>query len=387
MKKIPFSPPKMDKAIVDEVVATLNSGWITTGPRTKALEKEVEKLAQVPRVLCVNSCTGGLELMMRWLGIQEGDEVIVPAFTYCATANVVLHCGAKPIMVDVKSDDFTIDIEAVKNAITSKTKAIVPVDLGGMPIDYSELLNLVKSDEIKNQFQPRTTIQQQLNRIAVITDAAHSIGASYLGQPAAKQADVTVFSFHAVKNLTTAEGGAICLNLPDSFDADEIYTKLNTKTVHGQSKDALAKFGKNSWEYDVVEAGYKFNMPDVLAAIGLTSEIENSTIAFIIMAIAIVISGLLMLVLADKISAFLAKNRMYEVLGLFILFIVGIMLVTEGGHLAHIKLFGNEIVPMSKTTFYFVIVVLVIVDVVQGRYQKKLIKQQEIGVRDENQNV
>jgi dTDP-4-amino-4,6-dideoxygalactose transaminase len=269
MKKIPFSPPKMDKAIVDEVVATLNSGWITTGPRTKALEKEVEKLAQVPRVLCVNSCTGGLELMMRWLGIQAGDEVIVPAFTYCATANVVLHCGATPVMVDVKSDDFTIDIEAVKNAITPKTKAIVPVDLGGMPVDYSQLLSLVKSDKIKNQFQPRTDIQKQLNRIAVITDAAHSIGASYLGQPAAKQADVTVFSFHAVKNLTTAEGGAICLNLPDTFDADEIYTKLNTKTVHGQSKDALAKFGKNSWEYDVVEAGYKFNMPDVLAAIGL----------------------------------------------------------------------------------------------------------------------
>jgi len=231
MKKIPFSPPKMDKAIVDEVVATLNSGWITTGPRTKALEKEVEKLAQVPRVLCVNSCTGGLELMMRWFGIQEGDEVIVPAFTYCATANVVLHCGATPIMVDVKSDDFTIDIEAVKNAITPKTKAIVPVDLGGMPIDYSELLSLVKSDEIKNQFQPRTDIQKQLNRIAIITDAAHSIGASYLGQPAAKQADATVFSFHAVKNLTTAEGGAICLNLPDTFDADEIYKKLNTKTT------------------------------------------------------------------------------------------------------------------------------------------------------------
>ncbi len=269
MKKIPFSPPKMDKAIVDEVVATLNSGWITTGPRTKALEKEVEKLAQVPRVLCVNSCTGGLELMMRWFGIQEGDEVIVPAFTYCATANVVLHCGATPVMVDVKSDDFTIDIEAVKNAITPKTKAIVPVDLGGMPVDYAELLSLVKSDEIKNQFQPRTDIQKQLNRIAVITDAAHSIGASYLDQPAAKQADITVFSFHAVKNLTTAEGGAICLNLPDSFDSDEIYKKLNTKTVHGQSKDALAKFGKNSWEYDVVEAGYKFNMPDVLAAIGL----------------------------------------------------------------------------------------------------------------------
>ena len=269
MKKIPFSPPKMDKAIVDEVVATLNSGWITTGPRTKALEKEVEKLAQVPRVLCVNSCTGGLELVMRWLGIQKGDEVIVPAFTYCATANVVLHCGATPIMVDVRSDDFTINIEAVKNAITPKTKAIVPVDLGGMPVDYVELINLVKSDEIKNQFQPRTDLQKKLNRIAIITDAAHSIGANYLGQPAAKQADVTVFSFHAVKNLTTAEGGAICLNLPDTFDADEIYTKLNTKTVHGQTKDALAKFGKNSWEYDVVEAGYKFNMPDVLAAIGL----------------------------------------------------------------------------------------------------------------------
>ncbi|MDA8972657.1 MAG: DegT/DnrJ/EryC1/StrS family aminotransferase [Saprospiraceae bacterium] len=280
MKKIPFSPPKMDKAIIDEVVATLNSGWITTGPRTKALEKEVEKLAQVPKVLCVNSCTGGLELMMRWLGIQEGDEVIIPAFTYCATANVVLHCGATPIMVDIKPDDLTIDIEAVKNAITTKTKAIVPVDLGGMPVDYTKLLRVVKSNDIKNQFQPRTDIQKQLNRIAVITDAAHSIGASYLDQPAAKQADITVFSFHAVKNLTTAEGGAICLNLPDSFDLNEIYAKLNSKTVHGQSKDALAKFGKNSWEYDVVEAGYKFNMPDVLAAIGLVEikRYQNETL-------------------------------------------------------------------------------------------------------------
>jgi len=269
MKKVPFAPPQIDKAIIDEVTATLASGWITTGPRTKALEKEVEKLAQVPRVLCVNSCTGGLELVMRWFGIQEGDEVIVPAYTYCATANVVLHCGATPIMVDMKSDDFTLDIEKVKQAITSKTKAIVPVDLGGMPIDYTQLKNVVNSDPAQNIFQPNNNIQKQLGRIAIVTDAAHSIGAIYQKQPAAKQPDFTVFSFHAVKNLTTAEGGAICINLPSTFDADDLYKKLNTKSLHGQNKDALAKFGKNAWEYDVTEPGYKMNMPDVLAAIGL----------------------------------------------------------------------------------------------------------------------
>lgn len=269
MQKIPFSPPKINQAVIDEVTDALRSGWITTGPKTKALEKRVAEMVEVSRVLCVNSATGGMELMLRWLGVTAGDEVIVPAYTYCATANVVLHCGATPIMVDVKTDDLTLDVEQVAKAITERTKAIIPVDLGGMPADYTVLMNLVRQPEVTARFQAKNERQAQLGRILVMADAAHSIGASYQGRPAAVQPDLAVFSFHAVKNLTTAEGGAICLNLPDSFDVEAVYKTLNTTSLHGQNKDALAKFGKNAWEYDVVEAGYKFNMPDVLAAIGL----------------------------------------------------------------------------------------------------------------------
>ncbi len=269
MKVIPFSPPHIDQFIIDEVVDTLKSGWLTTGPKTKKLESEIELLSNTKKVLCVNSCTAGMELMLRWFGVQEGDEVIVPSYTYCATANVVLHCGATPIMVDVLRDDFTIDTNLVKRAITSKTKAIMPVDLGGMPVNYKALRNLVNDPEIQDLFNPITNQQKLLNRILLLTDAAHSIGAIYEGFPSASQADVTVLSFHAVKNLTTVEGGAICLNLPDQFDSMVLYNRLNKLTVHGQSKDALAKFGKNSWEYDVEEAGYKLNMPDILASIGL----------------------------------------------------------------------------------------------------------------------
>ena len=274
MEKIPFSPPRIDQEIVDEVTAALRSGWITTGPRTKALEAEVEAMTGVVKAFCVNSCTAGMELMLRWFGVGPGDEVIVPAYTYCATANVVIHCGAKPVMVDVHAEDATIDPQAVAAAITPQTKAIMPVDLGGMPAAYEQLWEVIEAH--KNLFQATTPEQEQLGRPLLLTDAAHSLGAIYQGKSSALQADATVFSFHAVKNVTTAEGGAICLNLPSSFDALALYKTLNTQSLHGQSKDALAKFGKNSWEYDVHSAGFKCNMPDVLAAIGLV-EIKRYT--------------------------------------------------------------------------------------------------------------
>ncbi len=269
MPKIPFSPPRIDEAIVQEVADALRSGWITTGPRTKALEKEVARISQVDNVLCVSSWTTGMELILRWWGIGPGDEVIIPAYTYCASANVVIHCGAKPVMVDINPGDFNISIDKVREAITGRTKVIMPVDIGGMPVDYDALNQLVREPQVQQLFNPGNDYQKQLGRIAIFSDAAHSFGALYNGKPVAKQTDIAVYSFHAVKNLTTAEGGAICLNLPEGFDAEAIYKALNTLSLHGQSKDALAKYGKNSWEYDVAYAGYKCNMPDVLAAIGL----------------------------------------------------------------------------------------------------------------------
>lgn len=267
MKKIPFSPPKINEAVIQEVTDALRSGWITTGPKTKALEKAVEEMCGIPKVLCVNSATAGMELILRWFGVGEGDEVIVPAYTYCATANVVMHLGAKPVMADVRREDLTIDPMEVNKLITEKTKCILSVDLGGMPAAYLKLRKLIEAK--KDLFQANNDQQAQLGRILLMSDAAHSIGAKYQAKPAAQFTDVSVFSFHAVKNLTTAEGGAICLNLPAPFDNSNIYKQLNTKSLHGQNKDALAKFGANAWEYDVVEAGYKCNMPDVLAAIGL----------------------------------------------------------------------------------------------------------------------
>lgn len=263
---IPFSPPRIDQKIIDEVTSALTSGWITTGPKTKLFEKKLEAYTQAKRVFCCNANTNGLELFMRWLGVGPGDEVIIPAYTYCATANVVVHLGATPVMVDVR-EDFTIDPEKVETAITSKTKAIVPVDLGGLPADYPALWSIVNRN--KEQFVPKSDAQTMLGRIALVTDAAHSVGALINGQHLGNQADAMVFSFHAVKNLTTAEGGAVCMNLPATIDCDEVYTWLNTRSLHGQSKDALAKTQIGGWEYDVVDAGWKCNMTDIQAAIGL----------------------------------------------------------------------------------------------------------------------
>lgn len=264
---IPFSPPRIDDKICNEVVTALKSGWITTGPRTKLFEKKITEYCGNKATLCLNSATAGLEIILRWFGVSEGDEVILPAYTYSATANVIIHCGAKPVFVDVNPTDFNINLKAIENAITNKTKVIMPVDFAGMPCDYDEINSLVEKHKYK--FNAITNIQKKLNRILVLSDSAHSFGATYKNKKAGALTDVSVFSFHAVKNLTTAEGGAIALNLPDGFDNQEIYSYLCIKTLHGQNKDALAKTQKGNWKYDIVEAGYKCNMTDLSAAIGL----------------------------------------------------------------------------------------------------------------------
>lgn len=266
---IPFSPPRIDQAIIDEVIDTLKSKWITTGPKTKKFEKELTAYCGNKSTLCLNSATAGLEMVLRWFGVEEGDEVILPAYTYSATANVVLHCGATPVFVDVNTSDFNINVAEIKKAITKKTKVIMPVDFAGYPCDYNAINFLVEEQNIKQLFQPRTAEQRQLNRILVLADAAHSIGAIYNGKRTGSLCDVSVFSFHAVKNLMTGEGGAVALNLPAPFDNEAVYQYLCVKTLHGQNKDALAKMQKGNWKYDIVEAGYKCNMMDLVAAIGL----------------------------------------------------------------------------------------------------------------------
>lgn len=265
---IPFSPPHIDDAIIDEVAAALRSGWITTGPRTKLFEKKLAEYCDIQHVVCVNSASAGLELVLRWFGIQEGDEVIVPAYTYTATAEVVIHCGAKPVMVDV-DDDFLMDAGQVRRAVTPRTKVILPVDIVGLPCDYDQLFDIVNDANVKSQFRAANEPQRSLGRILVLSDAAHSLGARYKGKKTGAVADISVFSFHAVKNLTTAEGGAICLNLPKPFDTENVYNELCVSSLHGQSKDALAKTKAGGWRYDVTSVGYKCNMTDVAAAMGL----------------------------------------------------------------------------------------------------------------------
>ncbi len=279
---IPFSPPRIDQKVIDEVVDTLKSGWITTGPKTKEFERRLTAYCGNKATLAVNSNTVGLEVVLRWFGVQEGDEVIVPAYTYCATANVIVHCGAKPVMVDVNADDFDVCLEKVREAITDKTKVIMPVDLGGMPCAYDELFELVEAEDVKTLFQAKTEEQRKLGRILILSDSAHSIGAEYKGRKAGCLADVSVFSFHAVKNLTTAEGGAIMLNLPEPFDNEEVYRYLCTYTLHGQNKDALAKTKKGAWRYDVLVSGFKGNMTDIMASIGLVelSRYEDDTLHY-----------------------------------------------------------------------------------------------------------
>lgn len=272
---IPFSPPRVDQKTIDAVTEVLLSGWITTGPKTKLFERKLENYLGSKKVFCVNSATAAYELLLKWYGIGEGDEVIIPAYTYSATGNVVLRCGATLVMVDAKKDDFNIDVAKIRSAITERTKVIVPVDLGGYPCDYDELMNLVNEPEIVSKFNPSNDLQTKLGRIMVCADSAHSIGARYKGKMIGSVADACVFSFHAVKNLTTAEGGALSMNLPDDFDHEEAYRLLNIKSLHGQTKDALSKtINKGAWRYDIVEPGYKCNLTDIAAAIGLV-ELER----------------------------------------------------------------------------------------------------------------
>jgi len=277
---IPFSPPRIDQLIIDEVVSTLKSGWITTGPKTRLFEKKITDYCNNKATLCVNSGTSGLEIMLRWYGVGPGDEVILPAYTYCATANVIIHVGAKPVFVDVNKNDFNISIKEIEKAITTKTKVIIPVDFGGFPCDYNGINDLVSRDDVVNLFTPNNSIQKKLGRILVLSDSAHSMGAEYYGKKAGSLTDVSVFSFHAVKNLTTGEGGAISLNLQEPFDNESIYKYLSVYTLHGQSSDAYSKKEYGKWRYNVVDAGYKANMTDILASIGLVEidRYENDTL-------------------------------------------------------------------------------------------------------------
>ena len=265
--QIPFSPPYIDQSVIEEVTGSLRSGWITTGPKVKALENIVAQFCGVENALAVNSATSAMMLVLHWFGVSRGDEVIVPAYTYCATALAAMHIGATLVMVDVK-EDFTIDPATVAKAITPKTKAIITVDFGGWPCDYDSIYTLVNDDKIKNIFTPNSENQKTLNRILILADAAHSLGAVYKNKKSGTIADITVFSFHAVKNITTAEGGVITFNMPAPFNNKIIYDTLRLWSLNGQTKDAFTKSTAGGWKYDIVYPGFKMNMPDVLAAIG-----------------------------------------------------------------------------------------------------------------------
>ena len=267
-RKILFSPPGISQKEIDEVVDTLKSGWITTGPKTKQFEKEITDYCHSAKTVCLNSATACMELVLRLFDIGPGDEVITSAYTYTATASVILHCGATPVLVDVKPNEFNIDPSEIEKVITEKTKVIIPVDIGGMPVDYDEIYEIVEKH--KNKFHGKKgTYQEKLERILVLADAAHSFGAEYKGKKTGNVADFTSYSFHAVKNLTTAEGGAITWKHNEKFDDEVIYKELMLLALHGQNKDALAKMKAGAWQYDIAMPGYKCNMTDINAAIGL----------------------------------------------------------------------------------------------------------------------
>ena len=272
-RKIPFSPPDITDAEINEVIDTLKSGWITTGPKTKKLEKLIAEFVGTNRAVCLNSQTAAGEMALRLLGIGEGDEVITCAYTYTATASVIDHVGATIVMVDCTKDSHQMDYEALENAITEKTKAIIPVDLAGIPCDYDKIFEIVERK--KDLFKPSSktelglSIQKALGRVAIVSDAAHALGASYKGKMVGSVADFTSYSFHAVKNLTTAEGGALTWKGFEGIDDESIYHELQLYSLHGQSKDALAKSKLGSWEYDVVGPWYKCNMTDIMASLGL----------------------------------------------------------------------------------------------------------------------
>ena len=264
--KVPFSPPDITQAEIDAVSEVLRSGWITTGPKTKQFEKDIATYCGTDRAVCLNSATAAMELTLRLLGIGEGDEVITSAYTYTASASVAVHVGAKLVLCDTKKDSFEMDYDALGKLITDRTKAIIPVDLGGVICDYEKIFSVVESK--KNIFRPSNDIQAKMGRIAVLADGAHSFGSMQKGKMAGSIADFTSFSFHAVKNLTTAEGGAVTWRNINGISNDDIYREYMLLSLHGQSKDALAKTQVGAWEYDIVSPAYKCNMTDIMAAIG-----------------------------------------------------------------------------------------------------------------------
>ena len=268
MRNIPFSPPDIREEDIQEVVYALRSGWITTGPRTKTFEAKIAEYCETNRAVCLNSATAGMELILRLLGIGKGDEVITSAYTYTASASVIDHVGAKIVLVDTAPDSYEMDLNKLEEAITEKTKAIIAVDLAGVICNYEAIFKLVENK--KELFKANNEIQDKIGRIAVIADAAHSFGAKQKGKMSGNISDFSSFSFHAVKNLTTAEGGAVTWRDINGIDNSEIYQHLMTLSLHGQTKDALAKTKLGSWEYDIISPAYKCNMTDIAAAIGLS---------------------------------------------------------------------------------------------------------------------
>ena len=267
MRNIPFSPPDMTEAEANEVREAILSGWITTGPRTKEFERQIATYCQTNRAVALNSATACMELTLRLLGVGPGDEVIVPAYTYTATASVVCHVGAKVVMIDVGKDSFELDYDRIAEAITARTKVIMPVDLGGVMCDYARIFAAVERK--RDLFRPANELQRAFGRVVVLADAAHAFGAKRHGEPCGRVADFTSFSFHAVKNLTTAEGGAVTWRPIEGVDDEWIYKQYQLFSLHGQSKDALAKTQLGAWEYDIVAPNYKCNMTDIQAALGL----------------------------------------------------------------------------------------------------------------------
>lgn len=265
--KVPFSPPDMGEEEIYEIADTLRNGWITTGPKTKRFENEIASFCGTSKAACLNSATSCLEMTLRILGIGEGDEVIVPAYTYTASASVICHVGAKPVIVDCAKESFHLDSEIVAGAITERTKAVIPVDVGGVMCDYDKIVDAVESK--KSLFRPKNEIQENFGRVIIVADGAHSFGAEYKSQKSGQAADFTAFSFHAVKNLTTAEGGAITWRDREFIDNDELYKQYMLLSLHGQDKDALAKTKVGVWEYDIIAPLYKCNMTDIMASIGL----------------------------------------------------------------------------------------------------------------------
>lgn len=265
--RIEFSPPDITQLEIDEVVDTLKSGWITTGPKTKKLEQELSVFTNTDKTVCLNSATAAMELTLRLLGVGAGDEVITCAYTYTASASVIHHVGAKIVLVDCNKEDKFMDLDALENAITEKTKVIIPVDLAGKPCKYDEIFEIVEKK--KSLFKPNNRLQEKIGRVIVMADAAHSLGAVYKGKPSGSIADFTCFSFHAVKNFTVAEGGSVTWNRNLGLNDDEIYREFQLLSLHGQSKDALSKTKLGSWEYDIVAPNYKCNLTDIASGIGL----------------------------------------------------------------------------------------------------------------------